>query len=147
MSNAVFPGALIAAALVLQLLVDRSCTYGATDKLELAAITGIVLDGSALALVLRRFWMDSFGATGPAWWGATAALALIALALNREVWSEMLTARPCGPIEYEDGVRYRASHAVIGIGYGLMPLLVAAAATAIALCKASFRSTPRAIDR
>ena len=37
----------------------------------------------------------------------------------------MLTAKPCGPIEYEDGVRYRASHAVIGIGYGLMPLLAA----------------------
>jgi hypothetical protein len=143
-NRAFFPGILVALALAVQMLVDRNCTFGVTFNLELGAGAGIVLYAGALALMLRDFGMDRTGRIG---WGVTAALALTAVAINREVWSEMLSARPCGPIEYEDGVRYRASHAVIGIGYGVMPLMVAAAALFAGFWKSTSRSAPHAADR
>jgi hypothetical protein len=144
MSRAFFPSLLVALALATQMLVDRNCTFGATTNLELGAGAGIVLYGGAFALMLCGFWI---GRNERIWCGVTAALALTALAVNREVWSEMLDARPCGPIEYEDGVRYRASHAVIGIGYGVMPLLVAAASLFAGFWKSTSRSAPHAADR
>lgn len=95
--------------------------------LELGAIAGIVFYGGAIVVAMRGLRVVRAGKAERLWLVGTIALALVALAVNREVWFEMLSARPCGPIEYEDGVRYRAGHAVIGIGYGAMPLLVAAA--------------------
>jgi hypothetical protein len=146
-SGAFFPAVLVTVALALQILIDPSCTYGATGNLELGAGAGIVLYGGALALELRRIRMTPFGRTERVWWVVTAALALIALAINRQVWSEMLSARPCGPIEYEDGVRYRASHAVIGIGYGVMPLTVAAATLFVGFWNGTLRPTFHESDR
>jgi hypothetical protein len=124
-NTASIPCALVAVALAVQMLIDPYCTFGATTMLELGAIAGITLYGCAIGFEALRLRTAAIGRTKSLWWVATLALTLIALVVNRKVWSEMLSAKPCGPIEYEDGVRYRASHAVIGIGYGLMPLLTA----------------------
>ena len=139
MSGAFIPSALVAMALAVQLLVDPYCTYGATSTLELGAGAGIALYGGAIGLEVRRLLIAPLERTGRIWCGVMAALALVALAANHQVWSEMLNARPCGPIEYEDGIRYRASHAVIGIGYGVMPLSVAAATFVVGFWRYPFR--------
>jgi hypothetical protein len=122
---------LVGVALVIQALIDWHCGFGNTGPLQEGASVGIVLYAGAIVLTMRS-GVAPTGAADQAWrkqvWRmATVGLALVALAVNREVWIEMLSAKPCGPIEYEDGVRYRFGHALIGVGYGVMPMLVAVA--------------------
>jgi hypothetical protein len=124
---AVFAFVLIASVAVLQaLVIDTHCTYGNTLPLELGSLVGLAGTGTAALLTWTGRPFRGSGLAGGLPVLATMALALILLVSNRGVGMEFLfDPKPCAPIEYEDGVRYRTEHAVIGVGYAVAPAFLA----------------------